>query len=143
MLDRTAGRGRKAQEWQMYLHRSSYSIHPPRLLNSSERLGKRCELFYNEKLDLDLCIWELFFFFFNGKTMWNMRHSRAVSCPCTCAKEEKIFLHFTKDPSFTSPWHPCAVNNVHTICSCPGLEGVAMHCKSLEVFLEDTMLESC
>lgn len=63
MLERTTGRGREAQEWQMYLHQSSYSIHPPRLLNSSERLGKRCELFYNEKLDLDLCIWELFFFF--------------------------------------------------------------------------------
>ena len=61
MLERTTGRGREAQEWQMYLHQSSYSIHPPRLLNSSERLGKRCELFYNEKLDLDLCIWELFF----------------------------------------------------------------------------------
>lgn len=125
----------------MYLHQSSYSIHPPRLLNSPEMLGKRCELFCNEKLDLDLCIWELFPFF-NGKTMWNMRYSRAVSHPCTCAKEETIFLHFTRDPPLTSPWHPCPVINVHSICSCPGSERVAMHCKSLEGLLEDRVLES-
>lgn len=33
-------------------------------------------------------------------------------------------------PTLSSVWHPCSVNRVVAVCSCPGIEWAIVHCKT-------------